>query len=267
MPADAEPISESAHVKRCRVCGDVKALTAFPVVKANRDHRGGACNCCKWAHRKTQITPEQSASICVRVKRWKKRNCELVARQKRRARERAAILAGRDYKSQEARSAEAEQKISDRRTRHQKWIEEAKQKPWNDPGLTSAERFAVRYKIDPQFNLKQRLRAHFRRTRQGIKCAELLRGAIVRGGKSPKAEAFLGYTVSELRKHIERQFVRGMTWERFCGGEIHIDHIVPLSSFDLSSADGLRAAWALSNLRPLWARDNIAKAARRTHLL
>ena len=77
----------------------------------------------------------------------------------------------------------------------------------------------------------------------------------------------MGYTVAELRVHLERQFKRGMTWDRFCAGEIHIDHIRPLSSFDLSNPDELRAAWALPNLRPLWAKDNWAKAGRVVLLL
>ncbi|KVU21222.1 hypothetical protein WK62_19750 [Burkholderia ubonensis] len=49
---------------------------------------------------------------------------------------------------------------------------------------------------------------------------------------------------------------------RFRRGEIHIDHRRPQSSFDLNDADQVRACWALSNLQPLWARDNLTKGAR-----
>ena len=77
-----------------------------------------------------------------------------------------------------------------------------------------------------------------------------------------------GYTIDDLRQHLERQFVRGMSWENM-GSGWHIDHIVPLSSFSFSSVTcpEFRAAWALSNLRPLWATENMSKGARRTHLL
>lgn len=76
-----------------------------------------------------------------------------------------------------------------------------------------------------------------------------------------------GYTVWELVRHIERQFHPGMTWENY--GEWHIDHVIPLSLFVFDSADhpGFKAAWALANLRPLWAEDNLKKRAKRTHLL
>lgn len=140
-------------------------------------------------------------------------------------------------------------------------------KPWNDHRLSVAEKFALRYNLDAEFNLKQRLRAAMRRKRQGIRLGELLRSAVTRNSASPRAEAFVGYSAKELRQHIERQFTRGMTWERFCAGEIHIDHIVPLASHDLSNPDELKAAWAMTNLRPLWAKENIRKSDNRTHLL
>ena len=77
----------------------------------------------------------------------------------------------------------------------------------------------------------------------------------------------LGYTPMELRKHIERQFLPGMGWHN--AGEWHLDHIIPLSSFKIERKDDpeMRRAWALTNLRPLWAIENIRKGARRETLL
>ena len=77
----------------------------------------------------------------------------------------------------------------------------------------------------------------------------------------------VGYSVSDLLEHIERQFLRGMSWENM--GQWHIDHIVPLSSFTFETFDcpDFRRAWALSNLRPLWATDNLKKQAARQFLL
>ena len=45
----------------------------------------------------------------------------------------------------------------------------------------------------------------------------------------------LGYSVVELKEHIESQFTDGMSWDNI--GEWHIDHIRPLSSFDYDSTD------------------------------
>lgn len=79
--------------------------------------------------------------------------------------------------------------------------------------------------------------------------------------------ALLGYSRSELVAHIEKQFTRGMTWENF--GEWHLDHITPLSSFVVSDENDplLKAAWCLSNLRPLWAQENMEKSNKRLFLL
>ena len=72
----------------------------------------------------------------------------------------------------------------------------------------------------------------------------------------------VGYSAEELRTHLERQFLKGMSWENM--DRWHIDHIVPLSSFTITGPDDpeLRRAWALPNLRPLWAKDNIRKGAK-----
>lgn len=50
-----------------------------------------------------------------------------------------------------------------------------------------------------------------------------------------------------------------MTWAAFNAGEIHLDHRTPLSKFDCTTEAGIRAAWALTNLQPLWATDNQRK--------
>lgn len=77
----------------------------------------------------------------------------------------------------------------------------------------------------------------------------------------------LGYSNLELRAHLEAQFTKGMGWENM--GEWHIDHIVPLASFNITGTDceDFRRAWALTNLRPLWAKENVAKSAKRIFLI
>lgn len=78
---------------------------------------------------------------------------------------------------------------------------------------------------------------------------------------------FVDYSLEELMSHLERQFLPGMTWEN--KGEWHIDHIIPRSSFEYDSPDDpeFKQAWALTNLRPIWAIDNIRKNAKREFLL
>jgi hypothetical protein len=79
---------------------------------------------------------------------------------------------------------------------------------------------------------------------------------------SPTFEA-LGYSVKDFVKHIERQFTDGMGWHN--SSEWQIDHIVPIS--EAKTEADVVALNQLSNLRPIWAKDNNAKKAKRETLL
>lgn len=65
----------------------------------------------------------------------------------------------------------------------------------------------------------------------------------------------LGYSAEDLKTHMESLFKKGMSWENH--GEWHIDHIRPVSSF--SKDDKISDVNALSNLQPLWKKDNFTK--------
>jgi hypothetical protein len=69
---------------------------------------------------------------------------------------------------------------------------------------------------------------------------------------------FINYSISDLISHIESKFTNGMTWDNY--GEWHIDHIVPVSSFDFSDEKQITNCWSLDNLQPLWATTQIAIA-------
>lgn len=90
----------------------------------------------------------------------------------------------------------------------------------------------------------------------------------LRDGKAGRSwESLVGYTVSDLTAHLERQFLPGMNWNN--RGDWHIDHIVPVAEFKFESPEdeAFRRCWSLPNLRPMWAQDNVRKSATRTHLL
>ena len=91
---------------------------------------------------------------------------------------------------------------------------------------------------------------------------EALKGRVSGSGAFRRLE----YSKDELARHLERQFLRGMTWDNY-GSKWHIDHIIPIASFDMSDPEQFQQCWALTNLRPMWAIDNIRKGAKRTHLL
>jgi hypothetical protein len=69
-----------------------------------------------------------------------------------------------------------------------------------------------------------------------------------------------GYSVGELRKHLEKQFLPGMGWHN--RDKWHIDHIIPVRAFNYQSVDDadFKRCWGIKNLQPMWARDNTKKS-------
>jgi hypothetical protein len=76
-----------------------------------------------------------------------------------------------------------------------------------------------------------------------------------------KTEKYIGCSFQEAKQRIESQFTRGMTWKNY-GSFWHLDHIMPLSFFDLSKAEHRARANHISNLRPLKAVENWKKGSK-----
>jgi hypothetical protein len=100
-----------------------------------------------------------------------------------------------------------------------------------------------RYRSDPTFRLLDKLRSRVHKALHG-KC------------KSAVTEKLLGICADECRKYIEGLFTEGMSWN----SDIHIDHIVPCASFDLTDPEQQRRCFHYTNLQPLWVRDNLEKS-------
>lgn len=66
----------------------------------------------------------------------------------------------------------------------------------------------------------------------------------------------VGCSLDKLKKHLEIQFIKGMTWDNY--GKWHVDHIIPLSF--AGDKESLFKLMRYTNLQPLWARDNIRKS-------
>lgn len=86
-----------------------------------------------------------------------------------------------------------------------------------------------------------------------------LRDFLKKGYKGGSAVAELGCTLEELRLHMESLFKEGMSWENHGSFGWHIDHVLPLSSFNLSDKEDFKKACHWTNLQPLWWQDNIKK--------
>lgn len=107
----------------------------------------------------------------------------------------------------------------------------------------------IRYKNDPVFRIKCSLRARLAQALKGLE-------------KSESTMKLLGCTGEYAKNYIESQFEEGMTWSNHGNGpgNWNIDHIRPISSFDLTKLDEQRACSHYTNLQPLWWEDNSAKS-------
>lgn len=71
-------------------------------------------------------------------------------------------------------------------------------------------------------------------------------------------EKMIGCTADELEMYITKLLHTGMTIENY--GEWEIDHIIPISSFNLHELGECIKCFNYLNLQPLWKIDNIKKS-------
>jgi hypothetical protein len=86
--------------------------------------------------------------------------------------------------------------------------------------------------------------------------------AFAAGSKAGSAVRMLGCTIAEFRCQMESQWSEGMSWKNYGRGGWHIDHIKPISWFDLTDAKQQALACHHTNLHPAWESDNCSKGAR-----
>lgn len=104
-----------------------------------------------------------------------------------------------------------------------------------------------RYKNDINYKLACDLRSR-------------LRGALKGNFKSGSAVKDLGCSIPELKFYLEALFKPGMAWNNWSYKGWHIDHIIPLTSFNLQNREEFLKACHYTNLQPLWSKENYTKS-------
>jgi hypothetical protein len=103
--------------------------------------------------------------------------------------------------------------------------------------------------IDPGFRVKCNLRNRLK---------DLMR--TTKKGGSHNVSALIGCSTKQLAKHLESQFARGMSWDNYGIDGWHVDHILPCASFNHNDPRQVAQCWHWTNLRPLWAKENMNKS-------
>jgi hypothetical protein len=215
-------------MKFCKYCHQEKPLDAFSLNKNAKDGRQNRCKQCFCVYMKNRIA-EKSGEINA------KRRIQYAEQiEKKRAQTRVSY-----EKHKEKRLAYVKEYNSrlENKIRRREIM-----KAWKKRKYESDHLFALKYRISSLFRMALKVRGY---------------------GKTTQVAKILGCTWEELATHIERQFLPGMTWLN--RGEWHIDHIIPLAV--AKSEDDVVKLNHYTNLRPLWAKDNLLKSDKLETLL
>lgn len=146
----------------------------------------------------------------------------------------------------------------------------------------------AQYKIDNKEEITEYNRKYSKNRKindPAFKMRHVVSGSILEGLKRNKSSKnniscfkYLPYSIQELKKYLEKQFESWMTWNNHGNYDPtiwddndpstwtwQIDHIIPHSTFNYTSMEDqdFKDCWALSNLRPLSAKQNLLDGVNR----
>ncbi|KKN21912.1 hypothetical protein LCGC14_0920420 [marine sediment metagenome] len=226
------------QTKKCTKCGKVKPLDAFSVHSASKDGKQSRCRVCR------------NAAKC----KWRAANREKLREYNRKYRIDNSEKCGESVRKWRVDNPKKAGEYSRKyRLAHPKRVRETGRK-CRAAHLEERRKYeAERLKNNPQ----ARLRGHIR---------SRLYQAVKNGQKVGSAVRDLDCSMSYLQAHLEALWKPGMTWENYGRHKgmrcWEIDHIIPLSSFDLTDREQFLAVVHFSNLQPLWSDENKRKGAK-----
>jgi hypothetical protein len=277
-------MSAEQTTKRCNHCGEVKALDMFFKDKSKKDGLCGRCKvCCKKMKEdntkknednQRDLNKTKKCSKCKNVKKYSEYNKDKSTPCGIRPDCRDCVL---NYKSiyrnnnkdklhQKSKDYEASpQRALARKLYRQTTTYKLRQKELR---LKNIEVYRERKRIYERNN-RDKKRVYIQlylKNNEQARLAHCVRArfhdALKRGSISKTSSTFkmIGCCIEDLKKYIEGKFLQGMSWKNY--GEWHIDHIIPVASFDLTSDTEQKKCFHYSNLQPLWKIDNLKKGAK-----
>lgn len=234
-------------MKECTRCNESKPLDQFHNCKSKTDGKFSACKLCRNTYNKEKAASighdvlYQRATMAEGYKEKRAKYYQDNAESKKAYAKR--WKAENSEKSKEARRADYQKNKERYKLRAKQWSEQNREKR-----KEIASNYAFKVYHDPA--MKPVLTAR-----------KLLSRVLEATGKKKAGKTFsvLGYNRDSFEKHIEKQFQDGMNWSNH--GDWHVDHIISVSEMIGLGITDPSIINALSNLRPMWARDNQSKGA------
>jgi len=202
--------------------------------------------------------------VLQRVMRGETKSCGCLSREVLALPTRQRVPSGKRFKCKSRESHRASQKkwvaknpdkvaatAKRFRERHKEAVKAIKAAYYQDNRAKIVAKLIERYATDERFRTECLLRCRIRKLVRS-------KGAT----KAARTMELVGCDFDYLKAHLISLFTPGMSWDAVMSGAIHIDHVRPCASFDLSVEAEQRACFHWSNLQPLWAADNLKKGAR-----
>lgn len=241
--------------KQCSKCGEVKLLEQFNNDKKGRLGKQAQCKACRSKQNK-EYRLKKGQILLDKKKEYYQKNKERIAEW------------SKEYNEKN------KEKIAERKKKYHLKNKEKiaeKAKAYYEKNKETIKKRAMEYYYaDPERHIKRNIEYERERRRRDPSFRLMLNvkgsvyKALVRenGGKyGSRTLNALPFTIPELREHLEKQFDENMTWDNY-GSYWHLDHIYPLSllPYDNLEHPNFLKVWALDNLRPLEAIENIKKS-------
>lgn len=235
-----------ADTKKCNKCKTDKKITEFWKCSQSINGYSTQCKTCK---REPRRLPEQILKTKISHSKYIIKNKEKLSlknknyREKNKERLNINLIEYRINNKEKINESVKKHYIKNREAiLAKKKIHHKKNK--EKERVYTNERNKIRRKTEPLFKLKCYLKSRiwffFKENNWN---------------KSKKSEIILGTSFEIVKKHIEKQFTKGMNWAN--QGQWHIDHIIPLSF--AKTQEELIQLFHYTNLQPLWALDNLEK--------
>lgn len=156
----------------------------------------------------------------------------------------------RQQANQEKINEQARNRYAKNPQKYRQYQKDWRQRNKERTNLKDRKRDQEKYKTDPQFKLTKLLRNR-------------LNASVRNSAKRGSAVRNLGCTIPEFKRYLESQFEPGMSWDNWSKTGWHIDHIKSLYLFDLTNPQDVRRALHYTNMRPMWATDNLQRYRRK----
>lgn len=232
-------ILSSVASKTCTRCGEVKEKSLFYKNTGTKDDLTSACKVC--INSSSNVASNRSEETKERIRnykrKWKKLNSQYDA---------TYYAANSDVIKERAKIWK-ENNPERRLENNRRWA------------LDNPEKSAECSRKNKARRMSEPLTAFIEKTRCLIGNHIRVRGYT----KRSRTHEILGCSWDFFKLHIEKQFHKGMTWGN--RSDWHIDHITPIAIAKTECE--VLALNHFTNLRPIWAKDNLSKGAKITHLI